>query len=110
RVARDRKHRLKRGMQSYRGSRFFSGVGLEELPVRVELDSQQVRRIENAGLLAKILADALLLGEGISHRVHLVKQLLRIGDTEALRASRHPECLAFSTLFRGLNIQPLCAT
>jgi hypothetical protein len=44
-------------------------VDLEELAVRVELDGQQVRRIENARLLAKVLADALFLGKGISHRV-----------------------------------------
>jgi len=44
-------------------------VDLEELAIRVELNGQQVGRIENARLLAKVLADALFLGEGVSHRV-----------------------------------------
>src|SRR5688572_32139195 len=43
-------------------------VGLQEGFVGIELDGQQVRRLEDAALLAKVLADALLLGEGISHR------------------------------------------
>src|SRR6185295_7134806 len=46
----------------------FRLVGLEERLVGIELDGQQVRRLEDAALLAKVLADALLLGEGISHR------------------------------------------
>jgi hypothetical protein len=46
----------------------FGLVGLKEGAVGIELDSQQVRRLEDAALLAKVLADALLLGEGISHR------------------------------------------
>jgi hypothetical protein len=41
--------------------------GLQELAVRIELDRQQVGRLEDALLLAEILADALLLGEGVSH-------------------------------------------
>src|SRR5207244_1797588 len=44
-------------------------VDLEELAIRVELDGEQVGRVEDARLLAEVLADALFLGEGISHRV-----------------------------------------
>src|SRR5262249_37545963 len=45
-------------------------VRLQELAIRVELDGEQVRHLEDARTLAKILADALFLGEGISHCDH----------------------------------------
>jgi hypothetical protein len=53
-------------MQSDVLALLFGFVGLQEGAVGIELDGQQVRRLEDAALLAKVLADALLLGEGIS--------------------------------------------
>ncbi len=70
-VARDREDALEGSVQADRVAVVLRLVDLEELAIRVELDGQQVRRVENARLLAKVLADALLLGKGISHRVHL---------------------------------------
>jgi hypothetical protein len=64
-------------------------VDLEELAIRVELDGEQVRRFENARLLAEILADALLLGEGLSHRVVTSGSVLQLHvPVRALRADR----------------------
>ena len=68
-VAGNREHALECGVQSDALARLFRLVDLQELAIRIELNGQQVRRVENARLLAKILADALFLGEGISHRV-----------------------------------------
>ena len=68
-VARDRKHALERGVQPDPVAVVLGLVDLEELAIRVELNGQQVGRVENARLLAKVLADALFLGEGVSHRV-----------------------------------------
>ena len=68
-VARDREDALEGSVQADRVAVVLRLVGLEELAIRVELDGQQVRRVENARLLAKVLADALFLGKGISHRV-----------------------------------------
>src|ERR1700691_5860085 len=45
----------------------FLDIGLQEAPVRIQLDCQQVRRAEDARALAKVLADALLLGERVTH-------------------------------------------
>jgi hypothetical protein len=56
-------------VQSRRLAGVLSLVELQELAVRVELDGEQIGCIENARLLAEVLADALLLGEGISLRV-----------------------------------------
>ena len=41
------------------------GVGLQEVPVGIDLDGQQEGHLEDRALLAEILADALLLGERI---------------------------------------------
>src|SRR5262249_16873397 len=68
-VARDREHAAESGVQTDRIAAVLRLVDLEELAIRVELNGEQVRRVENARLLAEVLADALLLGEGISHRV-----------------------------------------
>jgi len=46
---------------------FLGLVGLQELPIGIELDRQQVGGLEDTALLAEVLADALLLGEGVSH-------------------------------------------
>src|SRR5690606_8196020 len=48
----------------------LGGVRLQELAVGVELDGEQVRHLEDARPLAEILADTLLLGEGICHCDH----------------------------------------
>ena len=44
---------------------------LQELPIRIELDGEQVGHLKDALLLAEILADTLLLGERIGHFCHL---------------------------------------
>src|SRR5690606_15874278 len=64
-VARDREHRLQRGMQAAVGTLGRVGVLLQELAVGVDLDGEQERHLEDRAALAEILADALLLGEGI---------------------------------------------
>jgi hypothetical protein len=51
-------------------TRILGRVGLQELAVRIQLDGQQVGHLEDARPLAEILADALLLGEGICHCDH----------------------------------------
>src|SRR3954470_14637778 len=68
RIALDREHGLESRMQSDVLALLFGFVGLEEGAVGIELNGEEVRRLEDAALLAKVLADALLLGEGISHR------------------------------------------
>ena len=68
RIAGDREHGLESRMQADVLALLFGLVGLEEGAVGIELDGEQVRRLEDAALLAKVLADALFLGEGISHR------------------------------------------
>ena len=68
RIAGDREHGLECRMQADVLALLFGLVGLEERLIGIELDCQQVGRLEDAALLAKVLADALLLGEGISHR------------------------------------------
>ena len=47
-------------------------VQLQELRVRVGLDREQRRHVQNALALAKVFPDALLLGERIGHLHHLV--------------------------------------
>src|ERR1700728_1594821 len=42
-------------------------IRLQEPAVRVQLDREQVRRAEDARTLAKVLTDALLFGERVSH-------------------------------------------
>src|SRR3984957_15958295 len=69
RVAGDRKHAFERSVQPDLVARLFRLVRLQERAIGVELNGEQVGRIENGRLLAEILADALLLGKGISHRV-----------------------------------------
>ena len=45
----------------------FRDIRLQESPVRIQLDRQQVRRAENARPLAEVLTNALLFGERIGH-------------------------------------------
>ena len=86
RVAGDRENALEGRMQTHVRARFLGLVLLEELAVGIELDGEQVRRLEDAALLAVVLADALLRGEGISHRTPLSSE--RHGDNEAAGACR----------------------
>src|SRR5690606_33310305 len=69
RIADDREHGAERRVQAD-----FVAPGrlafLQELPVGIELDREQVRHLENARGLAEILADAFLLGERIGHAGH----------------------------------------
>jgi hypothetical protein len=66
-IARNGEHAVERRMQSDCIALRFRDVRLQESPIRVQLDRQQVRRAEDARTLAKVLADALLFGERISH-------------------------------------------
>ncbi len=68
RIARDREHALEGGVQAAIDARILGRVGLQEAAIGIELDGQQIRHTEDPRLLAEILADALFLGEGISHR------------------------------------------
>ena len=70
RIADDREHAPERGVQADFVAPVLGRVGLQELAVRIELDGEQVRHLEDARPLAEILADALLFGEGISHCDH----------------------------------------
>jgi hypothetical protein len=60
---------------------------LQENAVGLQLDGEQVGDIEDARLLAEILANALLFREGISHRIHLDLQKLKNARTVAATRS-----------------------
>ncbi len=64
-IADDRKHRFQRGVQAMLLALAARPAFLQELAVRIGLDRQQRRYAEHDRALAEILADALLLGEGI---------------------------------------------
>src|ERR1700722_16095004 len=91
RVARDREHALECSVQPDLVARLFRLVRLQERAIGVELNGEQVGRIQNGRLLAEILADALLLGKGISHRVtskRITKQWAR--ETSNQSRQKHP--------------------
>ena len=67
RIARDREHRLEGRMQADVGPLLGSLVLLQELQVGFELDGQKIGDFQDARPFAKVLADAFLLGERISH-------------------------------------------
>ncbi len=67
RIAGDRKNRLQRRMQTLVAALFGRHVLLQEFPVGIGLDSQQVGHAQDGGPLAKILADAFLLGKRVGH-------------------------------------------
>src|SRR5690606_155967 len=81
-VADDREHRLEGGVQG--------------LAVRVDLDGEQERRLEDRTALAEVLADALLLGErvllvvrlGSGSRAHVVAASLASGRAVATWGER----------------------
>ncbi len=66
-VAGNGEHAVESGMQADFVAFGFRDVRLQESPVRIQLDRQQVRRAEDARTLAKVLTNALLFGERISH-------------------------------------------
>src|SRR5690606_19316763 len=67
RVTDDREHRFERGVQAHV---FARAISLQKLAIRIELNGQQVRNLQNTGAFAEILADALLFGKGIGHCVY----------------------------------------
>jgi hypothetical protein len=69
-IADDREHAAERRVQADLVTPVLGRVGLQELAVRIQLDGEQVGHLEDARPLAEILADALLLGEGICHCDH----------------------------------------
>src|SRR5690606_6749544 len=95
-VADDREHRLEGGVQA--AVRALGGihVGLQELAVRVDLDGEQERHLEDRTALAEVLADALLLGErvllvvrlGSGSRAHVVAASLASGRAVATWGER----------------------
>ena len=66
-VAGNGEHAVESGVQADFVALGFRDIRLQESPVRIQLDRQQVRRAENARTLAEVLANALLFGERISH-------------------------------------------
>jgi len=66
-VAGNGEHAVEGGVQADFIALGFRGIRLQESPVRVQLDRQQVRRAEDARTLTKVLTDALLFGERIGH-------------------------------------------
>ena len=76
-VAGNGEHAVECGMQADFVALGFRDVRLQESPVRIQLDCQQVRRAENARTLAKVLANALLFGERIGHVLTLPQALAR---------------------------------
>ena len=67
RIAGNGEHAVESGVQADFFALGFGNVGLQESPVRIQLDCQQIRRTENARTLAEVLTNALLFGERISH-------------------------------------------
>src|SRR5581483_3686527 len=97
-VARDREHASEGSVQPHGIARVLRLLRLQERAIRVELDGEQVRRIQDARLLAKALADALLLGEGIGHRGFTSERNKGASqpDTQGSRRSASPACPARS--------------
>ncbi len=56
-------------MQADIGTRILGHRRLQERAVGVELDREQVGHLQNPRLLAEVLADTLLLGEGVRHQI-----------------------------------------
>ena len=59
----DREHRFERRLQALVDALLRRHLRLQKLPVRLLLDLQQVRRLQDARALAKALADEFLFGE-----------------------------------------------
>ena len=67
RVALDREHGLEGRLQPLVTPLVGRCVRLQEAPVRIRLDRQEVRNLQDARALPEVLADSLLLGEGVAH-------------------------------------------
>ena len=107
RIAHDREHAPERRVQPALLAAVLGGVRLQELAVGVELDGEQVGHLEDARPLAEILADALLLGEGICHcdqPLNVSEASPKIGS-EPIRAGRsgaHVE-IGYRANFRAVS-------
>src|ERR1700723_155791 len=66
-IAGNGEHAVEGGVQPDFIAFGFRSIRLQESPVRIQLDRQQVRRAEDARTLTKVLTDALLFGERIGH-------------------------------------------
>ena len=66
-VAGDREYAIEGRVQADLVTTRLRRIRLQESPVGIELNRQQVWRAEDARTLAKVLADALLFGERIGH-------------------------------------------
>ncbi len=69
-IAGNGEHAVEGGVQADFVALGFRDIRLQESPVRIQLDRQQIRRAENARTLAEVLTNALLFGERISHVMH----------------------------------------
>jgi hypothetical protein len=67
RVAGDREHRLQRRVQTFFGALLGRDFFLQKLAVGIGLDGQQVGYAQYGRTLAKVLADAFLLGKRVGH-------------------------------------------
>ena len=67
RIARNREYAVECRVQTDVVALGLRRIRLQESPVGIQLNREQVRRAENARTLAEVLADALLFGERIGH-------------------------------------------
>ena len=67
RVRNDREDRGERSLQAFVLALFSGNFCLQECSIGLELRRQQERNIKHASALGEALADAFLLGEGVSH-------------------------------------------
>ena len=65
RVALDREHRLEGRVQSLQFALLGSVLGLQELVVRIDLNREQIGRIQHAPSLAEVFSHSLAFSEGI---------------------------------------------
>jgi hypothetical protein len=90
-VAHDREHAAEGRVQADLVATVLGRVRLQELAVGVELDGKQVRHLEDARPLAEILADALLVGEGICHCDHPLTAVRAARSARLLKNERRPD-------------------
>jgi len=75
----DRKNRGERSLQAFVFPRLGRDFILQEVLEGLQLGRQQVRNVQHAGALGEALADAFLLGEGVSH-----------GNSVRMKSNREP--------------------
>ena len=73
-IAGDWKYAVEGGVQAHVVAAGLGRIGLQEPAIGIQLDRKQIRRAENARALAKVLADALLFGERVSHVLDLPRR------------------------------------